>query len=138
MAKTVILIDDDQDDLDIIKETLNSIDPSLHCISFIYPIEAIRVISTELIMIPDYIITDINMPGMTGDQCVRELRGRKEFGSTIITVLSTAMHKTVSEALKDLGANYTFQKPNSIEAYKELLSEMFEGQRKPHSFANGK
>lgn len=125
MTKTVVLIDDDQDDLDILKETLTSIDPSLSCISFIYPVEAIKVVTRELIVTPDYIFTDINMPVLTGDQCVREFRKYEEFNDTIITVLSTTMRPEVSDALKKLGANFTFKKPNSIFEYKQLLLPVF-------------
>ena len=129
MAKTVILIDDDQDDLDILKEALSSIDPSLRYISFIYPLEAIRVITNELIMIPDYIITDINMPGMTGDQLVKEFRQHEEFNKTVIAVFSTAMSEDLANRLKSLGANFTLKKPNSIDAFKPLLEPIFEQER---------
>jgi CheY-like chemotaxis protein len=125
LAKTVVLIDDDQDDLEILKETISSIDPSLHCISFIYPAEAIRVISSELVVIPDYVFTDINMPGMTGDECVKELRSMKEFDNTVITVLSTTMQNDVADQLRKIGANYTFQKPAKISAYNDILSRIF-------------
>ena len=126
MARTVILIDDDQDDLDILKETLESIDPSLLCISFVSPVEAIRVVTEKLIVIPDYIITDINMPELMGDHCIKEFRNRKEFNTTVITVLSTGIDKDVTNKLKGIGANYAFQKPNSFEELKHLLLAVFE------------
>jgi CheY-like chemotaxis protein len=78
MSKTAILIDDDQDDLDFMKDALENIDRSLHCLMFTNPNEAIRVISDELLVRPDFVFTDINMPGMTGDKCVSELRKRKD------------------------------------------------------------
>lgn len=125
MAKTVILIDDDQDDLDILKETLIEIDPSLLCISFIYPVEAVRVITTELIMVPDFVITDFNMAGMTGTQVVRELRTKKELRNTCITVMSTAMNDDLTSTLKYHGADFCFQKPYSILDYAKLLRPVF-------------
>jgi hypothetical protein len=54
VAKTIILIDDDQDDLDIMEETIKSIDDQILCISFIYPEEAIRVVSKELISMSQF------------------------------------------------------------------------------------
>lgn len=121
MPKTVILIDDDQDDPDILKETITTIDPTLLCISFIYPNEALRVITGELVMLPDIVITDINMPGMTGHQVVKELRSRPEFRHTLIVVLSTSIDKKNCEALEAMGADFCFQKPNSILEYEEIL-----------------
>ena len=64
MPKTVILIDDDQDDLDIVKETIQTIDDTIHCICFVHPDEALRMITNAPSVIPDYIFSDVNMPKM--------------------------------------------------------------------------
>lgn len=75
----------------------------------------------ELIMLPDIVITDINMPGMTGHQVVKELRNREEFRQTCIIVMSTSLDKKNCEGLEDLGANICFQKPTSILNYEKIL-----------------
>jgi CheY-like chemotaxis protein len=122
MSKTIVLIDDDADDLEILREAISQIEPSAHCISFIYPDEAIRVICNELIVTPDFIFTDINMPRMAGDKCINILRNNREFDSTIITVLSTTIPTDVAEALTNMGANYAFEKPSNMNTYYEMLS----------------
>ena len=127
MAKTVVLIDDDQDDLEVVKETLKTIDKSLLCISFNYPKEAVRVVTKELVLVPDYIFIDINMPGMTGDVVLKELRKVSELDHTVITMLSTSMPYTISEALKNDGANFVFQKPNRMEDYRKVISGILNG-----------
>lgn len=66
MRKTIVIIDDDSDDLDTMKEALRQIDPLILCISFLYPEEALRLLSKELILLPDYIFVDINMPKISG------------------------------------------------------------------------
>jgi CheY-like chemotaxis protein len=129
MLKTIVLIDDDQDDLDILQELISGIDSSFHCISFVYATEAIRVISNELSLIPDFVFTDINMPEMAGDECVKELRKMPELDNTVITVLSTSMGKDIAEGLKKSGADFVFQKPSQINAYRELLSSVLLGPR---------
>lgn len=88
MARTVVIIDDDSDDLDIMRETLNQIDPTFVCISFIFPDEAIRVLKNNLIFKPDYIFVDINMPKITGIECLTELRAIDDLLETpIICIL---------------------------------------------------
>jgi len=114
MSKTVVLIDDDQDDLEILQETLESIDSSLRCICFSNPVEALQVLFDGLITTPHFIFTDINMPGMTGDQVVKELRNKSAYNETVISVSSTCMYEEVSENLINLGANYTFKKQFSM------------------------
>jgi DNA-binding NtrC family response regulator len=125
MAKTIVLIDDDQDDLDFLKEAILKVDSNAYCISFNYPEEAIRVICEELIVIPTYLFVDINMPTMSGAQCVIELRKLKIFNTSVITVLSTSISRDVSKALKDLGANFAYEKPSTMDGYSDILANVF-------------
>lgn len=106
------------------KETIRSIDKKILCISFIYPDEALRVVTKELIFIPNFIFIDINMPMMTGDKVLREMRKNSLLDETIITMFSTSIPRAVSQALKEAGANYTFQKPNGMEDYSKVISSI--------------
>lgn len=127
MARTVILIDDDPDDLAIIKEVISSVDPTLVCISFIYPDEALRVLlSKELVVIPDLIFIDINMPGISGDKCLKALRNDQSFKEVYVAIYSTSMPPAVSEALKQIGANYTFEKPVRMGRYTEIVQTIID------------
>lgn len=123
MLKTAVLIDDDQDDLDMLKETLETLDSSIRCICFTSPVEALQVLFNGLITTPHFIFTDINMPGMTGDMVVEELRNKQEYDQTVITVSSTRMFDDISKKLKKLGANYTFRKQYSM----SILQQTVEG-----------
>lgn len=125
MARTIILIDDDPDDLDVIKQAIAAVDQALVCISFIYPEEALRVLlSEELVVIPDAIFIDINMPGLTGDKCLKAIGNDRSFDQVFIAMYSTSMPDTVSEALRSVGANYTFEKPVRIAGYSQVISEI--------------
>ena len=125
MQKMVILIDDDQDDLDIMKQAIKNIDPSLFCLSFAYPEEALRLIlSKEFVVTPDFIFIDINMPGLSGAKCLKAIRASKGVENVIITLYSTSMPDTVAEALKASGANHVFEKPVKIKSYTEILSKI--------------
>ena len=125
MQKMVILIDDDQDDLDIMKQAIKNIDPSLFCLSFVYPEEALRVIlGKEFVVTPDFIFIDINMPGLSGVKCLKAIRASKGVENVIITLYSTSMPETVAEALKASGANHVFEKPVKIKSYSEILSKI--------------
>jgi CheY-like chemotaxis protein len=121
-VRTAILIDDDQDDLDLLKEAIYARDPSMKCICFVYPNEAIRVISEELIVVPHFVFLDINMPRMRADECIKILRNLREFDDTIITVLSTSVPPDAQKVMKELGANHVFQKPNKFDGYDKILS----------------
>ncbi|MFZ6012716.1 MAG: response regulator [Bacteroidota bacterium] len=121
MHKTVVLIDDDSDDLDLMRESLTQVDSSINCVSFVFAEEAIRLLTKELILLPDYIFIDINMPKLDGMECLKQLRSIPEFRETPIIMCSTSMPSTVSEQLIKQGATYTFQKPNTVGAYLTIL-----------------
>jgi CheY-like chemotaxis protein len=126
MSKTIVLIDDDPDDLDIMKETLEKVAPSTQCISFLYPDEAIRVVTNELIVVPDYIIIDMNMPRKTGLECLRELRAQEEFSDLPIIIYSTTISAALKETLMKAGATHVFQKPSKYEAWSNALGKMMQ------------
>jgi DNA-binding response OmpR family regulator len=124
MATNAVLIDDDPDDLDILKEQIRMSDAGIHCLTFQYAKEAVRVLSDELILIPNYIFTDINMPDMRGEEVVRTFRSIKDFDDTTIVVLSTSMPDRTHKYLKDLGADYAFAKPTTLSDYGAIIKEV--------------
>lgn len=125
MGKTVILIDDDADDIGMMHEAINECDRTFYCIGFNDPREAIKSLLDELIIIPDYIFIDINMPGMTGNECLKELRKHPTFDKVVITLISTSMPENVANSLKKSGADFTFQKPTKFEDFYMILSKVF-------------
>jgi CheY-like chemotaxis protein len=126
MAVTVWIVDDDQEDLDFMKEMIGEIDPEIECIAIEYPEEAIRITSEALIP-PNFMFIDINMPKMTGDLVLKEIRKNKKFDNTIITMLSTTIPASVEEILKACGANYTVEKPAKVDEFREVLTKILRG-----------
>ncbi len=54
---------------------------------------------------PDVIFLDINMPGMDGKSCLREIRRQERFSDIPIVILSTSSHpKDIADTYRD-GAN---------------------------------
>lgn len=126
MAKTAILIDDDQDDLDILREVIATIDNNVLCLTFTNPEEAMRVITHDLVFIPDFIFIDINMPRLAGEDCLDHLRKLKEFSRSIITMVSTSMPGSIQAYLLAKGANFAFKKPVKMAEYRTLVQPILE------------
>lgn len=123
MAKTAVLIDDDQDDLDLLIYALRDVDPSLVCVGFVYPEEALRALLAKEVL-PDYIFIDINMPGIPGDKCLKALRSHSDFDGIKIILCSTSMPDKIAESLRHAGASHTFEKPVRLRTYSEILKEI--------------
>lgn len=138
MPKTVVIIDDDSDDLDVMQEVLSQIDPTLRCISFLYPDEALRFLGNELIPVPDYIFIDINMPRITGEECLSELRKIDVFKPIPIIMHSTSIFESRSQWLLENGATYTFQKPFKMNDLKVVLESIIYGTPIPNQYLKSK
>jgi CheY-like chemotaxis protein len=121
MARTVVLIDDDPDDLQDVKEVLLDVDSTLICVSFTHPLEAVRLLTDGMILLPDFIFVDINMPRMSGPDCLVSLRSVNELKSSYIVMYSTTLRPDLSRDLLLKGANYTFQKPYTTKDYLRIL-----------------
>ena len=127
MNKTAVLIDDDQDDLDILEEVIREVDRSVVIRPYIMCDKAIQDISADSELIPHYIFIDLNMPKITGDDCLKQLRTNPKFHQSTITILSTSMPENVAQTLKKLGADFTFQKPSSLTTYYSILKNILSG-----------
>ncbi len=125
MTNTVILIDDDQDDLEILQESILAANPQMKCLAFTDAEEALSFICDDLIIVPGYVFTDINMPTMTGEQVVAQLRGSVVLEAAVICVVSTSIQDGVKKKLTGLGANHVFQKPANFKGYVSMLEHIF-------------
>lgn len=125
MALTVVIIDDDPDDLDFFKEAIGAVDNSINCLSFIYSEEAVQMLSNAPILLPDFIFIDINMPRKRGNECLKELRAVRNLDTIPIIMYSTSMPPSADIALRSDGASFTFQKPTRLKDYHSVLKKIF-------------
>jgi CheY-like chemotaxis protein len=77
--------------------------------------------------IPDIMFLDINMPGMDGKSCLREIRRQEKFIGTPVIILSTSTRlKDIEETYRD-GANRYFSKLLFYNDGVGSMARLFEG-----------
>ena len=64
---------------------------------------------------PDLVLSDINLPGMTGLEVLQELRARTETEGVPVILMTGEPHKTDARSSMNLGADDYLQKPFSME-----------------------
>src|SRR5688572_23365820 len=124
MPRTIVLIDDDTDDLDAMKEAIDQVDSTLLCISFSHAEVALRLLGKELVVLPDFIFIDVNMPKISGKECLTILRKSPELTETLIIMHSTTLPIDIAKSYLPSGASYTFQKPYAFSDYLRILEEI--------------
>lgn len=120
MNHSVVFIDDDEDDLEMLEESVASTFPSLECIRFSSPISAVEYLSSPEVN-PLCIFLDINMPIMCGDEVLQKLKHYDHLNRSTIAILSTSITENVRDSLLAHGANYTIVKPSRFREFRECV-----------------
>lgn len=123
--QSILHIDDDNDDQEIFCLALEQLHEPINCISESSAKTALeKLISKE--WQPQAIFLDLNMPVMSGQQFLAEIKSLTELKDIPIFILSTSSHKTTIELMKEMGAADFITKPANhnelIDILKELLT----------------
>ena len=121
-----LLVDDDDDDKEIFCLALAEADPSIQCYIASDGIEALEMLSNTAFT-PEYIFLDLNMPLMSGKECLVEIKKRPHLEKTSVIIFSTSASQKDIEDTIELGASSFITKPPLISTLTEKLLQVFNG-----------
>jgi CheY-like chemotaxis protein len=113
---TILLVDDDADDIEIFNDALKQIDTSITLITAHNGMDALNILSSDILEKPDHIFLDINMPLMNGLDCLEKIRNEEKLGIPV-TIYTTSKNFHEYDRTVQLGADF-LQKPHD---YTSLL-----------------
>jgi FixJ family two-component response regulator len=123
----VAIIDTNTEDLERLEDIIKQIDSDVKCLSFVFADQAMRVIANELIQVPNYIFINVNLPRLTGPECLRKLKQVPRLKSSKIIMFAEVMPQAVGQAFIKRGAFDFFQKPLDDSIYSSKVKDIFEG-----------
>ncbi|EKU99511.1 phosphoacceptor domain-containing protein [Leptolyngbya sp. PCC 7375] len=110
-APTILIIDDEPDNFDVISILLNDQEYQLHYIG-----NAAEVIDSLEIIQPDLILLDVMMPGINGVELCRQIRAVPKWQSIPITMVTALTRKEDLARCLNAGADDFISKPlNGLE-----------------------
>ncbi len=114
----VVAVDDSRMILNIYKATLHELgyDPVL----FEFPASAIEWLQTEK---PLMVLTDLNMPDITGVQLTEAIRKKYDPETLPVIMVTTQNEANDNEAAKKVGVNKIIQKPFNAKTLKAAMDE---------------
>lgn len=115
---TCLLIDDHADDRDLFRAALRALNASIGLVTADSGIQALEKINSNVHFLPDYIFLDMNMPYMSGKECLIALRGIERLKDVSIIIYSSIQY---FEELENFGASGFIAKGNSIENLTKAL-----------------
>ena len=120
-----LLIDDDKDDQEIFKLALQDINEHIVCHTVDNGIEGLQLLHSNESFIPGYIFLDLNMPRMSGKDCLAALRNIPRLAEVPVVIYSTSSDPRDIRETKALGATDYIVKQYSLASLKEILRRYF-------------
>lgn len=128
---TLMLVDDDPDDLWIFEHLLRRACPWPERFQMVKAVDGLQALArieaaqAAGSFVPDLILLDMNMPGLSGLDVLKLMRANAALKHVPILILSTADDReAAAEALKS-GADAVITKPDTMPSITELAAWIF-------------
>jgi CheY-like chemotaxis protein len=118
---TILLVDDDADDIEVFNDALKQIDNSITLITAHNGQDALQILASDIFEKPDHIFLDINMPMMNGLDCLDRIRNQEKLNIPV-TIYSTSRNYIEYNRSLQLGADF-LQKPHDYTNLIRVLTE---------------
>ncbi|KAA2241343.1 response regulator [Chitinophaga agrisoli] len=127
MYPKIMLVDDDAEDRQIIKDTFDDLDYGAVIHFEENGEEAIKYLQqcTPPGAIPSLIILDLNMPKMNGTQTLRFLKAEPAFAAIPVIIFSTSLNPIERDECLTLGAHSYVIKPISYTQTVEVVRHFY-------------
>lgn len=120
----VLLIDDDPDDQEIFLSAVEIVSCTILCTTISSAVVALQKLERKDLK-PDCIFLDLNMPVMSGQEFLVEIKKREKLKDIPVIIFSTTSHTHTIEATKQLGAHDFITKPDKYDELINLLTKFF-------------
>jgi CheY-like chemotaxis protein len=117
----VLLVDDDKDDCFMFEKALKEL-PINTNLQIVYDgDELLRELSLNNNGLPDLIFLDLNLPRISGVECLQVIKTSEELNKIPVVIFSTSMHETLEQKLINGGAEECIRKPSSFLDLKNVI-----------------
>jgi CheY-like chemotaxis protein len=121
MGKLILIVDDDADDRIFFTEALLEIDKTMQCIPARNAMEALDILKNSRGRVPDYIFLDLNMPRVSGLQCLAQIKKSVDHRHIPVIIFTTSRQHADAEEAKKMGADLFLSKPAKYNELVEML-----------------
>lgn len=119
-----LLVDDDVDDTLLFKEVLEEVNPEVVFNSAEDGHQALHYLKKDSSLLPDIIFLDLNMPRMSGKECLAEIKNDEKLHNIPVIMYTTSSQSKDIEETIQKGAICFITKPNNVKDLKNILSSI--------------
>lgn len=121
----VLLTDDDADDLMLFEEAIREIPLSVQLLSVDNGFELLRLLDSNYL--PNFIFLDVNMPGKSGKECLREIKSNPQLHDISVIMYSTSNNRDDIDTCYTRGADLYVIKPSLFTDIVKMLQKVLSG-----------
>lgn len=125
LAKTILYVDDDIDDMELLGEAMHQVAPELtvtYAENGLLALELLKKIK-ETKSLPSLIILDLNMPYLNGRQTFEQIKADPQLKDIPLVILSSGHSPADKLMFSKAGIPY-FTKPVDFDTMKRIASHM--------------
>ena len=120
----VLLADDDEDDRLFFKDAFEEIKIQTK-VKFVHDgMQLMEYLLHPETILPNILFLDLNMPKMSGHECLSEIKKNDNLKDLIVAIYSTSSSEEDIEDTFVKGANIYIKKPNDFNSLKKIISEV--------------
>ena len=123
-SMNILLADDDEDDRTFFSEAIQELKMNNKVTLFKDGNDLMDYLVLPEIKLPHVLFLDLNMPGKTGIDCLKEIRSNARFKDMSIAIYSTSSSEKDIEDTFIEGANIYIKKPNDFSELKRVIKEV--------------
>jgi CheY-like chemotaxis protein len=123
---SIVIVENDEDEQDFLREgfekselfkviTVVSSAPSLY-----------KHLDNNKSVLPDIILTDLNMEGRDGYDVLRFISSHPEYSSIPVVVYSGSLIDSIIQKCMSLGASHVILKPSTLEEYINFPDQLYQ------------
>ena len=119
-------MDDDPDEHLLFQDALKELPGSPRLVYARDGQQLMQLLKDDQAVLPSIIFLDLNMPRMTGFECLQEIRKSSALNQIPVVIFSTTSQTQAIDKVYEQGANYYIRKPNTFAMLKEVIERMLE------------
>jgi CheY-like chemotaxis protein len=125
MSKTILFVEDDEDDRDVLADVLQDVNPSVNAVFAENGLKALEYLSKkkEASQLPCLIVLDLNMPFLDGKETFIKIRNELQLNSVPVIIFTSSHSPTDKQLFTSQGVEYII-KPNEFANLNKVVGHM--------------
>lgn len=120
----ILLADDDKDDHFFFEKALKRLPIATNLETVIDGERLMDYLSKNSEHLPDVLFLDLNMPRISGAECLDKIKSDKKIKQLPVIIYSTSLNETIADVLYEKGAHYYLRK-RDLDELEEILQSIF-------------